>query len=154
MSTVDHTCAAPEDGANLASNQTSGRTDPRRKLGWRDPGGSGRGDRQNWEERRRAATLNLVLHVSTAQQQPQPQPTAAATRDAPVTSGDLKLNVMVTKDELLFFVINVNYHATESEFDNVYGCRHSLNDGVMRVSDATTGRKCELVYGHGDVGNG
>ena len=48
----------------------------------------------------------------------------------------------------------MNDHATESEFDNVYGCRHSLNDGVMRVSDAMFRVKCELVCGHGDVGNG
>ena len=39
------------------------------------------------------------------------------------------------------------------EFDNVDGYRHPLNDGIMRVSDAMIGGKCELVCGHGDVGN-
>ena len=70
------------------------------------------------------------------------------------TTGAFKLKELVPKDELLFFVINVNDYATESEFDNVYGCRHSLNDGVMLVSDAMIGGKRVFVCGYGDVSNG
>ena len=48
-------------------------------------------------------------------------------------------------DELLFSFIDVNGYVTESEFDNVYGCCHLLNGGVMRVSDATIGGKRVLM---------
>merc|ERR1711916_318636 len=70
------------------------------------------------------------------------------------TTGVLKLKEMVTKGELLFPAINVNDCVTKSKFDNVYGCRHSLNDGIMRAIDVMMGGKRALVCGYGDVGKG
>merc|ERR1712012_29809 len=70
------------------------------------------------------------------------------------TTGVLKLKEMVTKGELLFPAINVNDCVTKSKFDNVYGCRHSLPDGIMRATDVMIGGKRVLVCGYGDVGKG
>ena len=50
------------------------------------------------------------------------------------TTGVLKLKESVTKGELIFFAINVNGCVMKFKFDNVYGCRHSLNDGIMGVT--------------------
>merc|ERR1711994_293278 len=58
------------------------------------------------------------------------------------------------KGELLFPAINVNDCVTKSKFDNVYGCRHSLPDGIMRATDVMIGGKRALVCGYGDVGKG
>merc|ERR1711879_38849 len=56
--------------------------------------------------------------------------------------------------ELLFPAINVNDCVTKSKFDNVYGCRHSLPDSIMRATDVMIGGKRALVAGYGDVGKG
>merc|ERR1719258_980269 len=61
---------------------------------------------------------------------------------------------MAAKGELLFPAINVNDCVTKSKFDNVYGCRHSLTDGIMRATDVMLGGKRALVLGFGDVGKG
>jgi len=55
---------------------------------------------------------------------------------------------------LLFPTINVNDSVTKSKFDNVYGCRHSLPDGIMRATDVMIGGKRVLICGFGDVGKG
>merc|ERR1711979_153496 len=65
-----------------------------------------------------------------------------------------RLKEMATKGELLFPAINVNDCVTKSKFDNVYGCRHSLPDGIMRATDVMIGGKRVLVAGYGDVGKG
>merc|ERR1712160_19745 len=70
------------------------------------------------------------------------------------TTGVHKLKEMVAKGELLFPAINVNDCVTKSKFDNVYGCRHSLPDGIMRATDVMIGGKRALVCGYGDVGKG
>merc|ERR1719201_1104467 len=70
------------------------------------------------------------------------------------TTGVLRLKEMASKGELLFPAINVNDCVTKSKFDNVYGCRHSLNDGIMRATDVMIGGKRALVCGYGDVGKG
>merc|ERR1712227_296447 len=70
------------------------------------------------------------------------------------TWGVLKLKEMAAKGELLFPAINVNDCVTKSKFDNVYGCRHSMNDGIMRATDVMIGGKISLVCGYGDVGKG
>merc|ERR1719512_153983 len=61
---------------------------------------------------------------------------------------------MAAKGELLFPAINVNDCVTKSKFDNVYGCRHSLPDGIMRATDVMIGGKRSLICGYGDVGKG
>jgi adenosylhomocysteinase len=55
---------------------------------------------------------------------------------------------------LLFPSINVNDSVTKSKFDNIYGCRHSLPDGLMRASDVMLGGKVAVVLGYGEVGKG
>merc|ERR1712115_530337 len=70
------------------------------------------------------------------------------------TTGVHRLKEMAVKGELLFPAINVNDCVTKSKFDNVYGCRHSLPDGVMRATDVMIGGKRALVCGYGDVGKG
>merc|ERR1719361_2431025 len=66
----------------------------------------------------------------------------------------MRLKEMAAKGELLFPAINVNDCVTKSKFDNVYGCRHSLPDGIMRATDVMIGGKRVLICGFGDVGKG
>merc|ERR1711981_692685 len=70
------------------------------------------------------------------------------------TTGVHKLREMVAKGELLMPAINVNDCVTKSKFDNIYGCRHSLPDGIMRATDVMIGGKRALICGYGDVGKG
>merc|ERR1719420_283775 len=70
------------------------------------------------------------------------------------TTGVHRLKEMADKGELLFPAINVNDCVTKSKFDNVYGCRHSLPDGIMRATDVMIGGKRALILGFGDVGKG
>merc|ERR1712232_739143 len=70
------------------------------------------------------------------------------------TTGVHRLKEMADKGELLFPSINVNDCVTKSKFDNVYGCRHSLPDGIMRATDVMIGGKRALICGYGDVGKG
>merc|ERR1711876_40153 len=70
------------------------------------------------------------------------------------TTGVHRLKEMAAKGELFFPAINVNDCVTKSKFDNVYGCRHSLPDGIMRATDVMIGGKRALICGYGDVGKG
>merc|ERR1712021_62057 len=70
------------------------------------------------------------------------------------TTGVHRLKEMAAKGELLFPAINVNDCVTKSKFDNVYGCRHSVTDGIMRATDVMLGGKRALILGFGDVGKG
>ena len=70
------------------------------------------------------------------------------------TTGVHFLYTMEEKGELLFPAINVNDSVTKSKFDNVYGCRHSLPDGICRASDVMIGGKVAVVCGFGEVGKG
>merc|ERR1711906_57359 len=70
------------------------------------------------------------------------------------TTGVHRLREMAAKGELLFPAINVNDCVTKSKFDNVYGCRHSLPDSIMRATDVMIGGKRAMVCGYGDVGKG
>merc|ERR1711988_1051513 len=70
------------------------------------------------------------------------------------TTGVHRLIAMADKGELLFPAINVNDCVTKSKFDTVYGCRHSLPDGIMRATDVMLGGKRALICGFGDVGKG
>jgi adenosylhomocysteinase len=70
------------------------------------------------------------------------------------TTGVHRLKEMASKGELLFPAINVNDCVTKSKFDNVYGCRHSLPDSIMRATDVMIGGKRALICGFGDVGKG
>jgi adenosylhomocysteinase len=70
------------------------------------------------------------------------------------TTGVHRLYQMAKDGSLLFPAINVNDSVTKSKFDNVYGCRHSLTDGLMRASDVMLGGKVAVVCGYGEVGKG
>jgi len=65
-----------------------------------------------------------------------------------------RLKDIAAKGELLFPANNVNDCIMESKFDSVDGCRHSLPDGIMRVTDLMIGGKRPLICGYGDVGKG
>jgi adenosylhomocysteinase len=70
------------------------------------------------------------------------------------TTGVHRLNEMEADGELLFPAINVNDAVTKSKFDNKYGCRHSLIDGINRATDVLMGGKVAVICGFGDVGKG
>ncbi len=70
------------------------------------------------------------------------------------TTGVHRLYQMQERGELLFPAINVNDSVTKSKFDNKYGCRHSLIDGINRATDVLIGGKVAVVCGYGDVGKG
>jgi adenosylhomocysteinase len=70
------------------------------------------------------------------------------------TTGVHRLYEMQQAGTLLFPAINVNDSVTKSKFDNKYGCRHSLIDGINRATDVLIGGKVAVVFGYGDVGKG
>jgi adenosylhomocysteinase len=70
------------------------------------------------------------------------------------TTGVHRLYEMLQQGTLLFPAINVNDSVTKSKFDNKYGCRHSLIDGINRATDVLIGGKVAVVLGYGDVGKG
>ncbi len=70
------------------------------------------------------------------------------------TTGVLRLYQFAKEGKLLFPAINVNDSVTKSKFDNKYGCRHSLIDGINRATDVLIGGKVAVVCGYGDVGKG
>ena len=70
------------------------------------------------------------------------------------TTGVHRLYQMEKDGTLLFPAINVNDSVTKSKFDNIYGCRHSLPDGLMRATDVMLGGKVAVVCGFGEVGKG
>jgi adenosylhomocysteinase len=70
------------------------------------------------------------------------------------TTGVLRLYQFAETGDLLFPAINVNDSVTKSKFDNLYGCRHSLVDGINRATDVMIGGKVAVICGYGDVGKG
>ncbi len=70
------------------------------------------------------------------------------------TTGVHRLYQMFERGELMFPAINVNDSVTKSKFDNLYGCRHSLVDSIMRATDVMISGKVAVIAGYGDVGKG
>lgn len=70
------------------------------------------------------------------------------------TTGVHRLYTMEKNGSLLFTAINVNDSVTKSKFDNLYGCKHSLPDGIMRATDVMLAGKKAVICGYGDVGKG
>merc|ERR1711906_77975 len=70
------------------------------------------------------------------------------------TTGVHRLYEMEKSGSLLFTAINVNDSCTKSKFDNLYGCKHSLPDGIMRATDVMLAGKHAVICGYGDVGKG
>ncbi len=103
--------------------------------------------------------LGVILALLTEQQKTNPTRWTKVAADMKgvseeTTTGVNRLAQMAEKGTLLFSAINVNDSVTKSKFDNVYGCRHSLIDGINRASDVMIGGKVAVVCGYGDVGKG
>jgi adenosylhomocysteinase len=103
--------------------------------------------------------LAIILRLLARLQQEQPGRWAKVAADCKgvseeTTTGVHRLYDMEKAGTLLFPAINVNDSVTKSKFDNLYGCRHSLVDGIMRASDVMLAGKVAVVCGYGDVGKG
>jgi adenosylhomocysteinase len=103
--------------------------------------------------------LSLVLALLGRLQKEQPGRWGKAAAEChgvseETTTGVHRLYEMEKKGTLLFPAINVNDSVTKSKFDNLYGCRHSLVDGLMRATDVMLAGKVAVVCGYGDVGKG
>ena len=101
----------------------------------------------------------VILDLLRQEQQIQPgrwTKIAAALRGVSeeTTTGVHRLYQMMEAGTLLFPAINVNDSVTKSKFDNIYGCRHSLPDGIARATDVMLGGKVAVVCGYGEVGKG
>ncbi len=101
----------------------------------------------------------VILDLLRAEQQRDPQRWTRVAADLrgvseETTTGVHRLYQMMEAGLLLFPAINVNDSVTKSKFDNIYGCRHSLVDGICRASDVMLGGKVAVVCGFGEVGKG
>jgi adenosylhomocysteinase len=101
----------------------------------------------------------IILDLLTAELKKNPKRwtvVAAALRGVSeeTTTGVHRLYEMMNAGTLLFPAINVNDSVTKSKFDNLYGCRHSLTDGILRASDVMLAGKVAVIMGYGDVGKG
>ncbi|WDT94159.1 adenosylhomocysteinase [Thermoleophilum album] len=102
------------------------------------------------------AALLRILRASLAEDSSRWQRIAAEIKGVTeeTTTGVHRLYQLAEAGELLFPAINVNDSVTKSKFDNIYGCRHSLIDGLNRATDVLIGGKTAVVCGYGDVGKG
>jgi len=102
------------------------------------------------------AALLRILRASLAEDSSRWQRIAAEIKGVTeeTTTGVHRLYQLAESGELLFPAINVNDSVTKSKFDNIYGCRHSLIDGLNRATDVLIGGKTAVVCGYGDVGKG
>jgi adenosylhomocysteinase len=103
--------------------------------------------------------MRIILKLLAAEQTRDPQRWIKVAKDIvgvseETTTGVHRLYQMQDKGTLLFPAINVNDSVTKSKFDNLYGCRHSLVDGIMRATDVMLAGKVAVVCGYGDVGKG
>jgi adenosylhomocysteinase len=99
----------------------------------------------------------LGLLTRTLEEDPQRWHTVAANIKGvteETTTGVHRLYQMTNEGTLLFPAINVNDSVTKSKFDNIYGCRHSLIDGINRATDVMIAGKVAVICGYGDVGKG
>jgi len=105
---------------------------------------------------RQANVLKLLLKRVLKEQPRRWHETAASIRGVSeeTTTGVHRLYQMQQRGELLFPAINVNDSVTKSKFDNLYGCRESLVDGIKRATDVMIAGKVAVVAGYGDVGKG
>ncbi|MFC5006873.1 adenosylhomocysteinase [Dactylosporangium cerinum] len=102
------------------------------------------------------AVILGLLHTSLAEDKGRWTKVAAGIKGVTeeTTTGVHRLYEMHQQGKLLFPAINVNDSVTKSKFDNKYGCRHSLIDGINRATDVLIGGKVAVVFGYGDVGKG
>ncbi|MBN2563070.1 MAG: adenosylhomocysteinase [Phycisphaerae bacterium] len=103
--------------------------------------------------------MKIILKLLAAEQARDPQRWIRVAKDIvgtseETTTGVIRLYQMQENGTLLFPAFNVNDSVTKSKFDNLYGCRHSLVDGIMRATDVMLAGKVAVVCGYGDVGKG
>src|SRR5436190_5196909 len=101
----------------------------------------------------------VILDLLRTEQKENPQRWTSVAADLrgvseETTTGVHRLYDMMKAGTLLFPAINVNDSVTKSKFDNIYGCRHSLVDGLNRATDVMLGGKVAVVFGFGEVGKG
>ncbi len=101
----------------------------------------------------------VILNLLRRELQKDPQRWTRMSKDLrgvseETTTGVHRLYQMMEAGTLLFPAINVNDSVTKSKFDNLYGCRHSLTDGILRASDVMLAGKVAVICGYGDVGKG
>jgi len=106
-----------------------------------------------------AEEWGIILDLLRAEQQKNPGRWTKVAADIrgvseETTTGVHRLYEMMRAGTLLFPAINVNDSVTKSKFDNLYGCRHSLTDGILRASDVMLAGKVAVIFGYGDVGKG
>ena len=107
---------------------------------------------ESTEQRIVFEVLNAQLEKSAEHWTPIANAVQGVTEET--TTGVHRLYEMLNEGSLLFPAINVNDSVTKSKFDNKYGCRHSLIDGINRATDVLIGGKVAVVCGYGDVGKG
>jgi adenosylhomocysteinase len=102
------------------------------------------------------AVVLQTLHRSLAEDKNRWTPIAKGIKGVTeeTTTGVHRLYEMAKENKLLFPAINVNDAVTKSKFDNKYGCRHSLIDGINRATDVLIAGKLAVICGYGDVGKG
>jgi len=103
--------------------------------------------------------MQIILKLLAAEQSRDPQRWVRVAKDIvgvseETTTGVHRLYEMQKNGTLLFPAFNVNDSVTKSKFDNLYGCRHSCVDGIMRATDVMLAGKVAVVCGYGDVGKG
>ena len=100
--------------------------------------------------------INALLKRELARDPKHWHKVAAAVRGVSeeTTTGVHRLEQMSRRGELRFQAVNVNDSVTKSKFDNIYGCRHSLTDGIKRALDVMLAGKTVVICGYGDVGKG
>jgi adenosylhomocysteinase len=101
----------------------------------------------------------VILELARAEQKKNPGRWTKVIKDIrgvseETTTGVHRLYEMMNAGTLRFPAINVNDSVTKSKFDNLYGCRHSLTDGILRASDVMLAGKVTVIFGYGDVGKG
>jgi adenosylhomocysteinase len=112
-----------------------------------------------FDENKDSEEYGIILDLLRAQQKENPGRWTRVARDLrgvseETTTGVHRLYQMMEAGTLLFPAINVNDSVTKSKFDNLYGCRHSLTDGILRASDVMLAGKVAVICGYGDVGKG
>jgi adenosylhomocysteinase len=113
----------------------------------------------DFDEDRDSEEYGVILDLLRTEYKKNPQRWTTMAKDLrgvseETTTGVHRLYQMMEAGQLLFCAINVNDSVTKSKFDNLYGCRHSLTDGILRASDVMLAGKVAVICGYGDVGKG
>ncbi len=112
-----------------------------------------------FDEENDSEEYGIILDLIRAEQKKNPGRWTRVAKDLrgvseETTTGVHRLNHMLEAGLLIFPAITVNDSVTKSKFDNLYGCRHSLTDGILRASDVMLAGKVAVICGYGDVGKG